>query len=97
MGKIIDNAANHNGSIGYAFNSFYTRMHNNKKLKLININEIEPSKENITSGKYPLMFDVYFVYKNNNSNSNIPILLDYLLSSQGQDLIKNNGLQPIEN
>ena len=33
----------------------------------------------------------------NNSNSNIPILLDYLLSSQGQDLIKNNGLQPIEN
>ena len=97
MGKIIDNAANHNGSIGYAFNSFYTRMHNNKKLKLININEIEPSKENITSGKYPLMFDVYFVYNKYNSNSNIPILLDYLLSSQGQDLIKNNGLQPIEN
>lgn len=97
MGKIIKKAALNKNSIGYAYNSFYTSVFNSSKLKLVNINQIEPSKENITSGKYPLMYDLYFVYDTNNSNENLKLIEEWLLSEQGQNLVKDMGFQPIKN
>ena len=35
MGTIIDKVARNKNSIGYAFNSFYTKIYNNSKLKLL--------------------------------------------------------------
>lgn len=96
MGTIINKVAWNKNSIGYSFNSFYTKIYNNSKLKLLYINQIEPSTENIVSGKYPLMYDVYFVYNENNSNSNITIVLDWILSEQGQKLVEYMGLQQIK-
>ena len=97
MGTIIDKVAWNNNSIGYAINSFYTKMYNNPNLKLLSINQIEPNAENIVLGKYPLMHDVYFVYNENNNNSNISNILNWILSEQGQKLVQYMGLQPINN
>ena len=97
MGKIIKKAALNKNSISYAYNSFYTSVFNSSKLKLVNINQIEPSKENIISGKYPLMYDLYFVYDTNNSNENLKLIEEWLLSEQGQNLVKDMGFQPIKN
>ena len=89
-------AALNKNSIGYAFNSFYGNVFNSSKLKLVNINQVEPNKENIVSGKYPLMFNLYFVYDENNPNKNLKIIEDWLLSEQGQNLVKDMGFQPIK-
>ena len=47
MGTIIDKVAWNKNSIGYAFNSFYTKIYNNTNLKLLYINQIEPNAKNI--------------------------------------------------
>ena len=96
MGKIIEKAAWSKGSIGYAFNSFYTKVYNSPRLKLLSINQIEPTIKNIINNNYPLMFDVYLVYDNNNSNNNINVVSNWLLSNQGQEFVKQMGLQPIK-
>ena len=97
MGTIIDKVAWNKSSIGYAFNSFYTKIYNNSKLKLLCINQIEPNAENIIVGRYPLMYDVYFVYNENNNNSNISNILDWILSEQGQKLVQYMELQSLKN
>jgi len=95
MGMIIDKVARSKNSIGYAFNSFYTKIYNNSNLKLLCINKIKPNAENIVSGRYPLMYDVYFAYNDNNSNTNITKMVEWILSEQGQKLIEYNELQRI--
>lgn len=95
MGKIIKKVALNKNSIGYAFNSFYSNVFNSSKLKLVNVNQVEPNKENIVSGKYPLMYDLYFVYDENNPNKNLKLIEEWLLSEQGQNLVKDMGFQSI--
>lgn len=89
MVTIIKSVVYDQNSIAYAFNSFYTKVCNSSKLKLISINGVEPTKENIITEKYPLLYDVYFVYDEENSNQNLKIIEEWLLSEEGQELIKN--------
>lgn len=89
MVTIIKSVVYNKNSIAYAFNSFYTKVCNSSKLKLISINGVEPTKENIITEKYPLLYDVYFVYTEENSNQNLKIIEEWLLSEEGQSFIKN--------
>lgn len=89
MVTIIESVVYNPNSIAYAFNSFYTKVCNSSKLKLISINGVEPTKENIITKEYPLLYDVYFVYDEENSNPNLKIIEEWLLSEEGQELIKN--------
>lgn len=89
MVTIIKSVVYDQNSIAYAFNSFYTKVCNSSKLKLISINGVEPTKENIITEKYPLLYDVYFVYDEENLNQNLKIIEEWLLSEEGQELIKN--------
>ena len=89
MVTIIKSVAYDKNSLAYAFNSFYTKVCNSSKLKLISINGVEPTKENILTEKYPLLYDIYFVYDEENSNQNLKIIEEWLLSEEGQNFIKN--------
>ena len=95
MKNIIDLPTINVGGIGYAFNMFYSKMYLKNSLKIVKINGIEPSFENITQGKYPFMFNLYFLYRNDTENPNIQKILDWILSEEGQNVIKECGLQPI--
>ena len=57
MNEIVDKIATDKKAIGYAFNSYYSKMHNNKKAKRISVNDINYRDEN-----YPLLFEVYYIY-----------------------------------
>jgi len=91
MCDIIIQAANNKNSIGYAFNSFYSLMCNSENLKLLNVQDIAPTQQNFENNTYPLLFDVYFIYNKDVQNENINKLLDWILSEQGQSLIKDMG------
>jgi phosphate transport system substrate-binding protein len=97
MKNIIDLASWNDGGIGYAFNQFYSRMYNKENLKLVSVDGVYPSLENISSGKYPIMCNVYFTYRKNNSNKNILKVLNWIKSEEGRNLIIKCGLQPIDN
>ena len=83
MPEIIDKVANDKKGIGYAFYSYYSKMHKNQGVKIINVNN-----KSIKENDYPLLFNVYFIYRKNNKNDNIYKILELLKTEQGKDFIK---------
>lgn len=83
MPKIIDKIALDKNGIGYAFYSYYSKMHKNNNAKIINVNNKE--FKNID---YPLLFEVYLIYKTDN-NENISKIVNWLETEEGQEFTKN--------
>ena len=81
MPKIIDEVASDKKGIGYAFYSYYSKMHLNDNVKTINVND-----KDIKDKDYPLLFEVYLIYRTDNNNENIFKILDWLETEKGQEL-----------
>ena len=59
-------------------------------VKLLSVNGVAPSTENIRNGSYPLIYGVYAV-TTGASNPRVEEIINWLLSPQGQELIKKSG------
>jgi phosphate transport system substrate-binding protein len=93
MGGMISQVAeyrNYSSSIGYSFRYFATGMKPNNHIKLLAVDGIEPTLENIRNGTYPFTIDVYAVTAGS-SNENTAKLMDWIVSKQGQDFIEFCG------
>ena len=84
MPEIIDKVAEDNNGIGYAFYSYYSKMHINNKVKIISVNE-----KNIKDIDYPLLFEVYLIYRADNKNENISKIVNWINTEEGQEFIEN--------
>ena len=84
-------------SIGYSFRYYVESIVKDGKLKMISINGITPNIENIRNNTYPIVDNFYMIYRKNNNNKNIKTIEDYILSQEGQDIIKEIGYVPINN
>ena len=62
--------------------------------KIISINGVYPSVENIKNGLYPYTVNFYAI-TNGEPTGNTKKLIDWLLSEQGQKLIELNGYVPL--
>jgi phosphate transport system substrate-binding protein len=89
---------NHENAIGYSFRYFVTEMAGNNAVRLLAINGISPTLENIENGTYPLIFDFYAVTVkgSDEDNPNISTFIEWILGEQGQYLIKKTGYTPIK-
>jgi len=85
---------NFNNAIGYSFLFYTTQMVRNKKIKLLSINGIIPSTETIQSGTYPYS-DYFYAITTNTKNENVNAFIEWILSEQGQYLVKKTGYVPI--
>lgn len=93
MGGIISEVAeykNYKNAIGYTFRYYSTEMVKNKEIKLLPIDGIVPSTENIRNGTYPIASEFYAVTAGTD-NPNVQKLLDWILSPQGQALVEKAG------
>ena len=81
-------------AIGYSYRYYATTMYPNPEAKLLSIEGAEPSIENIRNGSYPFVGDFYAV-TNGESAGNIKLLLDWILSPQGQEIIQKTGYTPL--
>lgn len=79
------------GAIGYSFRYYLSGIVDNQNVKMINLNGISPTKENIKNNEYPLVASFYLAYRKDNTNPNIKPLVDWILSSEGQKLIEEVG------
>lgn len=86
MPEIIDRVAEDKKGIGYAFNSYYSNMHINENTKAIKVNGKSP--EDID---YPLLFEVYMIYRKDNNNEDISKIVNWIDSEEGQEFIINNN------
>ena len=63
----------------------------NPDIKMIAIDGIAPTAQNVRNGTYPILTPIYAVTYENNPNPNVKKLLDWILSSQGQELLEKTG------
>lgn len=79
------------GSIGFSFRYYMDGIVGNESVKMIALNGVYPSAENIKNGTYPIIAKFYAIYRADNENPNIPVLIDWILSDEGQTLIEESG------
>jgi phosphate transport system substrate-binding protein len=83
------------GSIGFSFRYYMAGIVENDAVKMLSLNGVYPSAENIRNGSYPVVARFYAIYRADNDNPNIPLLIDWLLSEEGQKLIEASGYVPL--
>ncbi|MGE7980742.1 PstS family phosphate ABC transporter substrate-binding protein [Psychrobacillus sp. NPDC093200] len=97
MDGIIEEVAqykNYKNAIGYTFRYYSNEMVKNDQIKLLNINGIAPTKENIRNNQYPIASE-YYVITTNTKNPYVDELIEWILSPQGQELVEKTGYVPI--
>ncbi|MBO5773187.1 MAG: substrate-binding domain-containing protein [Clostridia bacterium] len=78
-------------SIGFSFRYYLDGIVGNDMVKMLAINGVYPSKENVQNRTYPIVIQFYAIYRADNANPNVPLLIDWLLSNEGQTLIEQSG------
>ena len=79
------------GSIGFSFRYYMEGIVDNRSVRMLALNGVTPTAEHIRDGSYPIVARFYAVYRADNENPNIPVLIDWLLSGEGQELIEKTG------
>ena len=82
-------------SIGFSFRFYLEDMVDNGAVKTLALEGVLPTAENIRSGAYPVSVPFYAIYRADNDNENLPRLVEWLLSDEGQLLIEQSGYIPI--
>ena len=81
---------NYNNAIGYSFRFYATKMVTSDKIKLLSVNGVAPTVENIKNGTYPFAGDFYAVVRDDCSEET-RALVNFILSEQGQYLVEDTG------
>jgi phosphate transport system substrate-binding protein len=97
MGDLMEEVANYRNykrSLGYSFRFFATGMNPNEKIKLLSIDGVEPSKDNIANGTYPYVVNLYAITVKDNPKKTIKPMLEWMQCPQGQYLVEEVGYIP---
>ncbi len=83
-------------SVGYSFRFYVEAVPRDLSVKMLAVDGVFPSAENIKNGTYPLVTEFYAVCRADNDEENVRRLLDWLLSDEGQSLIEAVGYARIK-
>ncbi len=82
--------------IGYSVYYYATFMLPDKNVKLVGVNGVKPTSENIAKRAYPLTTEVYAVTRTGlPSDSTAAMLRDWLFTEEGRAAIAESGYVPI--
>ena len=93
MGGIITKTAdyrNYKNAIGYSFRFYATVMNPNAGIRLLSVNGVSPTRENIENGSYPLA-DCFYAVTRSDADENTLALLEWICGPQGQALVELSG------
>ena len=101
MGGIIREVAsyrNYKNAIGFSFRYYSTEMVRNGHIRLLALNGVEPTRETIRDGSYPIASEFYAVTcapigapAPQETNTHIAAFLDWILSEEGQAIVEQTG------
>ena len=94
MSGIIEQVSDYRsqqGSIGFSYRFYVEGIIKNPDIKMIAVDGIAPTAQNIRNRTYPILTPIYAVTYENNPNPNVKKLVDWILSSQGQELLEKTG------
>ena len=79
------------GSIGFSFRYYVEGIVQNGEVKMVSVDGVYPSAENIRNESYPIVSNFYAVYRKDNPNPNIKPMLEWIISDEGQQIINQTG------
>lgn len=94
MSGIIERVSDYKSttaSIGFSFRYYVEGIIQNPNIKMIRIDDVAPTVENIKNGSYPVVGPLYAVTYKGNKNENVDRLLEWVLSDEGQEIIEKTG------
>ena len=97
MGDIFRDVAdyrNRRGAIGFSFRYYATELVNAGKIRLLSLDGVPPTPENIASGRYPFVTESYLVTTTAPRSPDVQRLAAFLTSPAGRDLIAAIGYIP---
>ncbi len=101
ISNIVSDFDNGLDSIGYSYFSYAHTMYDSTYqnvldgIKILNIDGIQPSFENIQSGAYKLKMQYYVIIKKDSQeSSNAKKLKDIMISEEGKNIAKEAGYVP---
>ena len=94
MSGIIEQVSSYrskSNSIGFSFRYYVEGIIQNPDIKVLSVDGVAPTAENIRNGSYPIVTPMYAVTYEENTNENVDLLLEWILSEEGQYIIEETG------
>ena len=83
--------ANEGGAMGYSFRYFVEDLNQENNVRLLAVDGVLPTIENIQNGTYPLTVDLCVVSRSEDSRPYVQKMIDFMLSEEGQKMIEKTG------
>ena len=100
MGELMEYVRsydNSSGAIGYSVYYYANDMRMAEGLKIIAVDGVEPTDENIRTGAYPHLSNYYTVIgADEPADSPARIMFEWLQSAEGQRLVQSEGYVPVK-
>ena len=94
MSGIIEQVSSYrskSNSIGFSFRYYVEGIIENPDIKVLSVDGVAPTAENIKNGSYPIVTPMYAVTYEENTNENVDLLLQWIVSEEGQYIIEETG------
>ncbi len=94
MVGIIERVSNYKSktnSIGFSFRYYVEGIIKNPDIKMVSVDGIAPTAENIKNVSYPIVTPIYAITYQEQTNENVDKLLNWILSDEGQYIIEETG------
>lgn len=83
-------------AIGFSFRYYVEGIVGEGNVKMLALNGVYPSAENIENGTYTVISEFYAVCRKDNTNPNVTKLVDWMCSDEGQQIVEESGYCRIE-
>ena len=93
ISKVTSDFYNYNSAIGYTFLFYLTQMAGDAGIKVLAVDGVAPTRQNIQNNTYPFVQTVYAITTGNESE-NTKKFIEWILSEQGQELVAKTGYTP---
>ena len=96
--KEITDGENAKSAIGFAYlDEVQKYLADNKNIKLLSVDGLDPTEENISNNTYPVKVEGYLAIKESDmTNANVQKWLDAAFSAQGKEAIRKAGFVAVE-
>ena len=78
-------------SIGFSFRFYVEELTEHGHIKMLSLNGVYPSKENVQNESYPIVSNFYAATRKGETNPNVQKVLDFVLSPTGQEIVDEVG------
>ena len=90
----IGSYPNSREAIGYSYLYYVEGLYRSGAIRVLAVNGVEPTPENLRSGAYPYTVNYYAVYEKGNENA--ARFAEWLVSEEGQKCVAQAGYVPVK-